>query len=140
MRHTSERVKGKNYRELGGRPLYHHVVGTLVAIFLASLGLVVSVFTNSNRVSLSVSLFLLLALYAPTQLPAGAQKGWAGEFLLRVNPVTAGEHYVGKIVVNAHPWREDASWLVAPFVAAGAFAVLAAVVGGRFVRLRRGVW
>jgi CMP-N-acetylneuraminic acid synthetase len=29
MRHTSERVVGKNYRPLGGRPLFHHIVGAL---------------------------------------------------------------------------------------------------------------
>jgi CMP-N-acetylneuraminic acid synthetase len=29
MRHTSERVPGKNYRALGGRPLFHHIVQTL---------------------------------------------------------------------------------------------------------------
>ncbi len=31
MRNESERVPGKNYRELGGRPLYHHIVETLLA-------------------------------------------------------------------------------------------------------------
>ena len=31
MRHDSERVKGKNYRPLGGRPLFHHIVGSLLA-------------------------------------------------------------------------------------------------------------
>lgn len=31
MRHDSERVKGKNYRPLGGRPLYQHIVSTLQA-------------------------------------------------------------------------------------------------------------
>ena len=31
MRHTSERVKGKNYRPLGGRPLFHHIVEALFA-------------------------------------------------------------------------------------------------------------
>ena len=31
MRHDSERVKGKNYRPLGGRPLYHHIVSSLLA-------------------------------------------------------------------------------------------------------------
>jgi CMP-N-acetylneuraminic acid synthetase len=31
MRHESERVKGKNYRLLGGRPLYHHIVSSLLA-------------------------------------------------------------------------------------------------------------
>jgi CMP-N-acetylneuraminic acid synthetase len=31
MRHDSERVKGKNYRLLGGRPLYHHIISSLLA-------------------------------------------------------------------------------------------------------------
>ena len=31
MRHSSERVPGKNYRPLGGRPLYHHIVEALRA-------------------------------------------------------------------------------------------------------------
>ena len=30
MRHSSERVPGKNYRPFAGRPLYHHIVETLV--------------------------------------------------------------------------------------------------------------
>jgi len=32
MRHSSERVPGKNYRILGDRPLYHHVVGMLLEV------------------------------------------------------------------------------------------------------------
>jgi ABC-2 type transport system permease protein len=114
------------------------VVGTLVACFLASLGLLISLFSNSNRVSLSVSLFLLLALFAPTQLPSGAQQGWAGDLLLRVNPITAGEHYVGKVVTNGHAWSEDVSWLLAPACAAALFLVLVPLLGVRFLRLSGG--
>ena len=114
------------------------VVGTLLAVFLASLGLLVSLFAGSNRVSLSVSLFLLLALFAPTQLPSSAQKGWAGELLLRANPITAGEHYVGTIVVDSHGWSEDVSFLLSPLVAAAVFAVAVPVLGARFLRLGGG--
>lgn len=32
MRHDSERVRGKNYRPLAGRPLYHHIVRTLLQV------------------------------------------------------------------------------------------------------------
>jgi CMP-N-acetylneuraminic acid synthetase len=32
MRHNSERVPGKNYRPLAGRPLYHHILETLLAV------------------------------------------------------------------------------------------------------------
>ena len=31
MRHNSERVPGKNYRDFAGKPLYHHVVESLLA-------------------------------------------------------------------------------------------------------------
>jgi CMP-N-acetylneuraminic acid synthetase len=31
MRHSSERVKGKNYRHLGGKPLFRHIIDTLLA-------------------------------------------------------------------------------------------------------------
>jgi ABC-2 type transport system permease protein len=112
-------------------------IGTVLAIFLASVGMIISVFAGSNRVSLSLSLFLLLAIFTPTQLPSSAQKGWAGEFLLRVNPMTAGEHYVGKIVVNDHTWSEDASWLISPLIAAAVFLALALIVGARYMQLGR---
>ena len=46
-------------------------------------------FQYSGFIQLKVIVPALLALFAPTQLPSGAQKGWAGELLLRVNPVTA---------------------------------------------------
>ena len=115
------------------------VVGTLLAVFLASLGVLVSILSRSNRVSLSVSLFLLIALFAPTQFPTSAQQGWAGELMLRVNPITAGEHYVGLIVVNGHGWGEDISWLLSPLVASVVFAVAVPVLGARFLRLGGGL-
>jgi CMP-N-acetylneuraminic acid synthetase len=36
MRHTSERVSEKNYREIAGRPLYHYIMETLKACSLVS--------------------------------------------------------------------------------------------------------
>jgi ABC-2 type transport system permease protein len=111
------------------------VVGTLLAVFLASLGVLISVFAPSNRVSLSLSLLVLLALFVPTQLPSGAQQGWAGDLLLRANPITAGEHYAGKIVTDGHAWSQDLSWLLSPLVCSVAFAAVALVAGARFVRL-----
>jgi len=31
MRHSSERVPGQNYRPFAGKPLYHHIIGSLLA-------------------------------------------------------------------------------------------------------------
>jgi ABC-2 type transport system permease protein len=115
------------------------LVGTLLAIFLASLGIVISVFTSSNRVSLSLSLFLLVALFAPTQLPSGAQQGHVGELFLRLNPMTAGEHYVGRILVDGRGWREDLSWLLSPALAAALLTVAALLAGARALRLSGGI-
>ncbi len=111
------------------------VVGTLLAVFLASLGIMVSVFAGSNRVSLSMSLFFLLAIFAPTQLPSNAQRSWAGDLLLRLNPVTAGEHYVGQVLVSGHDWRSDVSWLTSPAVAAALLGAISVAVAGRLLRL-----
>jgi ABC-2 type transport system permease protein len=114
------------------------LVGTLLALGLASLGILISVFAGSNRVSLSLSLFLMLALFVPTQLPSGAQKGWLGDSLLRVDPITAGEHYVGKIVVDGHGWSEDVAWLLSPAIAAVVLTAAALAAGSR-MRLPGGI-
>jgi ABC-2 type transport system permease protein len=110
------------------------VVGSLLALFLCGLGLLVSALAGSNRVSLSACLFLLFALFVPTQLPGGALQGWAGDFFVRVDPFSAGLHYLGKVVVDGHGARQDIVWLVSPVVAA-VLAVAALVGASRFLTL-----
>jgi ABC-2 type transport system permease protein len=112
-------------------------VGGLLALFLAGLGLLVSTLTGSNRLSLSVSLLVLLALFAPTQLPSGAQQGWAGDLLLRIDPMSAGLHYLGKLVVDGHSAGQDIWWLAGPVIAA-ALVVAGALGASRFITLRGG--
>jgi len=129
---------GRGVGVVGDAVVTGFVVGTLLAIALASFGVLISVFAASNRVSLSLSLLALLALFVPTQLPSSAQQGWAGDLLLRLNPMTAGEHYVGKVVTNGHAWSQDVSWLVSPLVAAVVFGTAALVAGARFTALRGG--
>jgi ABC-2 type transport system permease protein len=106
-------------------------VGTLIVLFLCSLGLAISAVTGSNRVALSVSFFLLLAAFFPTQLPTAAQSGGVADFLLRVDPVTAGLHYLSELVVRGRPAGEDVGWLVGPIVLAVAAAAAACTVGAR---------
>jgi len=109
----------------------------LLAVFLAGLGLLISALAGSNRMSLSISLFVLLAFYAPNQMPTGAQQGWAGDLLLRIDPLSSGLHYLGKIVVDGHGAGRDASWLLSPAIAAVLACAAALVLGGR-VSLRAG--
>ena len=114
------------------------LVGTLVAIALTAFGIIVSSLTNSNRLSLSVSLFVLLALFAPTMLPGGAKQGWAGELLQRVNPMTAAEHYTRNVVINQYDWTHELAWLTSPIVAGVGLTIVAILVMPRFVTLRAG--
>src|SRR5215207_1148265 len=76
------------------------VVGTMLALLLIGIGLLVSMFSNSNLLSLSISFFVLLALVAPHQLPTDAVRGWAGELLLRLDPFTGGLTYLDKVIIN----------------------------------------
>ena len=113
------------------------LVGVLLALFLAGLGLLMSALSSSNRFSLSVALFVLLALFAPTQLPSGAQKSWVGDLLLRIDPISSGLHYLGKVIVDGHSVGQELSWLIGPAVAA-ALAVAGALVASRSLELRGG--
>jgi ABC-2 type transport system permease protein len=107
------------------------LVGTLLALELGALGLLLSLFAGSNRVSLALSVFVLLALFAPTQLSAGAQQGWAGDLMLRANPLTDGVHYVGRVLVDGHSFARDADLLVAPVIAVVALSAIVLAVSGR---------
>jgi ABC-2 type transport system permease protein len=108
------------------------VVGSLLALFLAGYGLFISIIVSSNRLSLSVSLFALLALYAPTQMPTAVQLSWIGELLLRLDPFTAGLRYLGRLVINGRGPGQDVGWLIGPLVAAVVAAAVAVTVAGRF--------
>jgi len=114
------------------------LVGSLVAVSLTALGLIVSVLASTNRVSLSVSLFVLLALFAPTLLPGGAKQGWAGELFQRVNPMTAAEHYMRNVVISQYEWTKELDWLVAPILASVVLTAVAIVVVPRLMSLPGG--
>jgi ABC-2 type transport system permease protein len=91
------------------------LVGTLLAVSLAAIGLLISAGSASNKASVAVSLFLLLALFAPTQLPSGP-KGWFGEVVLRANPIGSALHYIGAVLVSSHTWTRDLSYLASPLL------------------------
>ena len=113
-------------------------VGTLVALSLAALGIIISAVAATNRLSLSISLFVLLALFVPTQFPTGAQSGWFADLLLRVNPVSAALHWMGKVVVDGHSWGQDADWLISPIASAILLTGVALFAAPRWMGLRGG--
>jgi ABC-2 type transport system permease protein len=104
-------------------------VGTVTALGLVEVGLLISALSGSNRVSLAVSVFLLIALSAPTQLPTGLANTAVGGALIRVNPVGSALHYISAVLVRGRGASRDLSYLAAPVltaVLAGAALLLAA--------------
>jgi ABC-2 type transport system permease protein len=132
-------VLGRDVGILGPALVLGFGVGTLLAVGLGSIGLLISAASNSNKTSVGASIFLLLILFAPTQLPSGLPQGWFFEALLRANPVASGLAYISSLLVEGHSWTQDLSYLITPLltaIIAGGALVLA---GPQLVRLTRGV-
>jgi ABC-2 type transport system permease protein len=132
-------VLGREVGILGAALAVGFCVGTILAIGLGSIGLLISGASNSNKTSIVASIFLLLILFAPTQLPSGLPQGWFFEALLRANPVASGLTYISALLVQGHSWTQDLSYLITPLltvIIAGGALILA---GPRLVRLARGV-
>ncbi|HEX6874423.1 MAG TPA: ABC transporter permease subunit [Nocardioidaceae bacterium] len=106
-------------------------VGTLLALALTGIGLLVSMWAQSNGLSVAISFFVLLILAAPSQLPAEATRGWAGELLQRVDPFSAGLLYLERLIINAHPLSQDISLLLFPVLWAAVLPGGAVLLGAR---------
>jgi ABC-2 type transport system permease protein len=104
------------------------IVGTLLVVAFASLGLIVSIFSASNRLSLAVTFFIFVVLLAPTQLPLS---GWFGDLITQISPMTAGSEFLQRVIVKQHTWGDDLHLLIAPLAAAVILSVVAFVVAGR---------
>src|SRR6478672_11403331 len=114
------------------------VVGTLLALALTGIGLLITSFSQSNGLSLALSFVVLLALYAPHQMPAEATRGWAGELVQRLDPFSSGLLYLERLIVNDHSLTQDASLLVVPALCAVVLPALALLAGGRLSLMPRG--
>ena len=114
------------------------LVGTVVAVGLGSIGLLISAVSNSNKTSLAGSLFLLLLLFAPTQLPSGLPQSWFFEVLLRLNPVASALTYISSSLVGGHRWTQDLSYLVSPLSAVVLAGGALALTGSRLLQLTAG--
>ena len=101
------------------------VVGTLVAVAFAGLGLTVSSVSRTNRSSLIIALLALLALAIPSQLPASAIKGALGDILVLANPAVAGFKLVGTVIVDQSTWSSQWNLFIAPLAASVILTVLA---------------
>ncbi len=100
--------------------------GTLVVIISAGFGLLVSIYSNSNKSSLSISLVALLLSLSFTQLPGTSQTGNIGRLFRRINPMESTWSFTEKALVNNRTIDEltsitgpEGNWLLSPLLGAG---------------------
>ncbi len=130
-------VLGRGVTRWGEVVLAGLVVSLLLALFLGGLGLLVSIWVGSPRLSLALSAVVVMALHIPALLPPTALRGWAGELLRRVDPFAGALPYLDGIVLVGRPYDQDLGLLAAPLVAGVLFPVLALVAARRLVLVRR---
>ena len=97
--------------------LWGFATGTLMVVAFTALGMLVSFWSSSNKVSYFASLGIYVLLLVPAELP-GTSSGAAGQFLQWINPMASVNHFLSKHLVNYEPLSLFWSWLVAPSVLA----------------------
>jgi ABC-2 type transport system permease protein len=108
-----------------GQALYWGgIVGTLLAIGFTGLGMLVSFWSNSNKVSFFVSLGIYLIVLLPTTWPGRAVRGSVAKFFQRINPLEGTNELLEKILVNNRPFSQYAVWFRTPEV----FAILVVAI------------
>jgi len=96
------------------------LLGTIVVPAFTAFGLLVSLWSGSNKTSLFVSLTFFLLVFLPVQFPGSAQTGVMGRMLKQWNPMEGIDHFLEKMIVNNRTLQELWIYLVASFV----FAIL----------------
>lgn len=92
--------------------LWTFALGTLLAMAFAAFGVLVSMWSRSNRTSLFVCLLVYLLFLLPTQLPGEAQKGPLGYTIQQLDPLQATSEFLEKFIVNNQPPEARFSYLL----------------------------
>jgi ABC-type transport system involved in cytochrome c biogenesis permease component len=104
------------------------VTGTILVIGYTAVGMLVSFWSSTNKVSYFIALGIYAALLIPAELP-GKSAGAAGQFLQWVNPMAAVNHFLSKHLVNYRSVAEFASWLITAVVLAVVSMAVLLLVG-----------
>ncbi|HET8785187.1 MAG TPA: ABC transporter permease subunit [Candidatus Limnocylindrales bacterium] len=125
--------------------LWAFVLGTVLSMAFAAFGVLVSMWSRSNRTSLFVCLLVYLLFLLPTQLPGEAQKGPLGYAIQQLDPLQATSEFLEKFIVNNQPPTARFSYLVTSIlwavITVGLLFIYAAPrmrLEGGAPRLRRG--
>lgn len=98
---------------LGQALLLGSIVGTMLAVAFTGFGMLVSIWSNSNKISLFVCLLVYVILLIPTQFIGQAQKGDLGFFVQQLNPMQGSSSFLEYVLVNNRPIEEQSAFIIA---------------------------
>ncbi|MBI3670615.1 MAG: ABC transporter permease subunit [Acidobacteria bacterium] len=135
-------VLSKGDAVFGQAVLWGVLLGSLLAPAFAGLGMLVSIWSNTNKMSMLVSLCLYLLLLLPTKLMLGpakiqrtAEQWFRAELNQWVNPMAATSRFLFKVLVNNLPPAGLWFWHTTPVLFAVLVLVLLFMYAGPSLRL-----
>lgn len=127
---TSDRV-------FGSALLWGAISGTLLVLGYTALGMLISFWSSSNRVSYFVSLGIYALLLLPTELPGDAVEP-AGQILQWTNPIAAANHFLVNHIVDYQNAAQFWTWLISPAALAALSIGLLLTYASSTLRLEAG--
>ena len=103
---------------LGPALFWGAILGSLLAVIFICLGMLLSIWSNSTRVSLAVGLLIYVLALIPAQLPAEFQATAAGAFVAAIDPLEASRQFLEKTLVVGQSLSEVWIYLAAPVLLA----------------------
>jgi ABC-2 type transport system permease protein len=94
--------------------LWGAILGSVLATAFTAMGMLTSLWSNSNRTSLFTALGIYILFLIPTQLPGGATAGAMGTLLNQVNPIQATFVFLSRILISNRTAAERADYVAAP--------------------------
>lgn len=131
-------ILSKGHEVFGQALLWGALAGSLLVLGFTGLGMLLSIWSNSNKTSLFLSLLIYVLLLIPTQWTWQAQVGAVGDLLQAANPMEATHQFLEKVLVNNRTLEEMANHLVADTVFASVTVGLLFLYAAPRLRLEGG--
>jgi len=102
---------------MGPSLVWGAVFGTLLAIGFTCVGMLVSIWSNSSRISLFISLLIFLVSLLPGQLPGEVKTSFVGRIMQVVDPLESTNQFLQQGLIDGAQWSVVLIYLVACIVA-----------------------
>jgi hypothetical protein len=94
------------------------VMGTLLAIGFTAFGMLVSIWSKSNKNSLFISLLVYILFLIPTLWPGVVQKGDLGYFITQLNPIQGTSEFLARVIINNRTIQDQMPFAMAALLTA----------------------